>query len=48
MDRIRELADQWNNTPDYAPTDYDRGRVDQRHDMTIQLLKLLEEISDGR
>jgi hypothetical protein len=38
---LRTLADQWNTTPDYQPTHYDRGRVDQRHDMTGQLLELL-------
>jgi hypothetical protein len=38
---IEALAEQWNSTPDYSPTDYDRGRVDQRHDMTGQLLEAL-------
>lgn len=38
---IRALADQWNDTPDYDPSDYDRGRVEQRHDMTGQLLAAL-------
>jgi hypothetical protein len=37
------LADQWNETPDYAPHDYDRGRVEQRHDMTEQLLTVLTD-----
>lgn len=41
---VEALADQWNSTPDYSPTDYDRGRVDQRHDMTGQLL---EALADG-
>lgn len=40
--RVRALADQWNETPDYTVSDYDRGRVDQRHDMTGQLLEALE------
>lgn len=39
--RIEALAEQWNSTPDYAPSDYDQGRVDQRHDMTGQLLEAL-------
>lgn len=38
---VEALADQWNETPDYAPSDYDQGRVDQRHDMTGQLLEAL-------
>jgi hypothetical protein len=40
--RVRALADQWNDTPDYTPSAYDQGRVDQRHDMTTQLLEVLE------
>lgn len=39
---VRALADQWNETPDYTPSDYDRGRVDQRHDMLTQLLEIIE------
>ena len=39
--RVRALADQWNGTPDYMPSAYDQGRVDQRHDMTQQLLEAL-------
>lgn len=39
--RVRALADQWNDTPDYTPSTYDQGRVDQRHDMTMQLLEVL-------
>lgn len=40
--RVRALADQWNDTPDYTPSVYDQGRVDQRHDMTMQLLEALD------
>ncbi len=40
--RIRQIADQWNATPDYLPSSYDRGRVDQRHEMTEQLLTALD------
>lgn len=43
LERVRALADQWNETPDYAPSAYDQGRVDQRHDMTMQLLEALGE-----
>lgn len=39
---VERLAEQWNTTPDYAPTEYDRGRVDQRHEMTMQLLEAIE------
>ncbi len=38
---FQALADQWNEVPDYTPSDYDQGRVDQRHAMTMQLLELL-------
>ena len=39
---VRALAGQWNATPDYVQSDYDKGRVDQRHDMTEQLLAVLD------
>lgn len=39
---VERLADQWNATPDWAPTVYDHGRVDQRHEMTMQLLEAIE------
>lgn len=39
---VERLADQWNETPDWANTDYDQGRVDQRHEMTRQLLEAIE------
>lgn len=39
--RVRALADQWNDTPDYTPSAYDQGCVDQRHAMTMQLLEAL-------
>jgi hypothetical protein len=39
---VERIADAWNATPDYAPTEYDHGRVDQRHDMTMQILEALE------
>lgn len=35
------LAEKWNATPDYTVSEYDRGRVDQRHDMTTELLEVL-------
>ncbi len=41
LERVRALADQWNDTPDYASSEYDQGRVDQRHVMTEQLLEAL-------
>lgn len=39
---VERLAEQWNQTRDWAPTPYDQGRVDQRHDMTAQLLEAIE------
>lgn len=39
--RVESLADQWSNAPDHSPSEYDRGRVDQRHAMTMQLLEAL-------
>lgn len=45
VERIRALVDQWNDTPDYTPSEYDQGRVDQRHDMTGQLLEALDTAS---
>lgn len=42
MSEIEKLAESWNATPDYAPTEYDQGRVDQRHEMTMQLLEAIE------
>lgn len=39
---VERLADAWNATPDYTPTPYDQGRVDQRHEMTMQLLEAIE------
>lgn len=39
---VERLAEQWNQTPDWAPTVYDHGRVDQRHEMTMQLLEAIE------
>lgn len=39
---VERLAEQWNQTRDWAPTPYDQGRVDQRHDMTSQLLEAIE------
>lgn len=39
--RVQALADQWNATPDYTASEYDQGRVDQRHEMTAQLLEAL-------
>lgn len=41
VERVVALAAAWNDTPDYQPSDYDRGRVDQRHDMTIQLAEVV-------
>lgn len=40
--RVAELATGWNDLPDYAPSTYDQGRVDQRHDMTMTLLEALD------
>ena len=45
--RVEALAEKWNSTPDYDPTEYDQGRVDQRHDMTTELLVALAPESDG-
>lgn len=39
---VRALADAWNEIPDYTATVYDRGRVDQRHDMLAELLEVLD------
>lgn len=39
---VERLADAWNATPDNSSTDYDCGRVDQRHAMTMQLLEAIE------
>lgn len=41
LSAVERLAESWNATPDYAPTEYDRGRVEQRHEMTMQLLEVL-------
>lgn len=42
LSAVERLAESWNSTPDYAQTEYDRGRVDQRHAMTMQLLEALD------
>lgn len=42
MSAVERLAEAWNATPDYTPTEYDHGRVDQRHDMTMQLLEAID------
>lgn len=42
MSAVEALAEAWNATPDYTATEYDQGRVDQRHDMTMQLLEAIE------
>lgn len=42
MSAVHGLADQWNATPDYLASEYDRGRVHQRHMMTTQLLEAIE------
>ncbi|WP_336642810.1 hypothetical protein [Microbacterium sp. MMO-113] len=39
---VERLAEQWNTTPDHTPSTYDLGRVDQRHEMTRQLLEAIE------
>jgi len=39
--RVEALAEKWNSTPDYNPSEYDQGRMDQRHDMTTELLEAL-------
>lgn len=44
--RVEALAEQWNATPDYTASTYDQGRVDQRHDMTMQLLEALGDDPD--
>lgn len=44
---IIALADQWNDTPDYTPSSYDQGCVDQRHGMTMQLLEALAPDTAG-
>lgn len=31
VDRVEALLQAWGEIPDYAPSTYDRGRVDQRH-----------------
>jgi hypothetical protein len=41
--RVKALADAWSETPDYTASDYDRGRVDQRHDMTEELLAIVDD-----
>lgn len=38
-----EVIDQWDQTPDYQPTHYDRGRVDQRHAMCEFMMEQLVE-----
>lgn len=40
--RIQALVDRWNDTPDYTPSHYDQGRVDQRDDMTMLLMEALD------
>lgn len=41
-EKVRAVCDQWNDTPDYTPSGYDLGRVDQRHEMTAQMLEAIE------
>lgn len=41
IEKVQSLADQWDATPDYQSSEYDQGRVEQRHDMTAQLLEAL-------
>ena len=41
MGSVQTLARRWSDIPDHAPSDYDRGRVDQRHMMTAELLAVL-------
>jgi hypothetical protein len=41
LEEVQALASRWNDIPDYTATQYDRGRVDQRHDMTMELLVAL-------
>lgn len=38
---VEALAEQWDAIPDYTASDYDQGRVDQRHMATIELLEAL-------
>lgn len=38
---VKALAEKWNGTPDYTPSEYDKGRVDQRHAMTTELFEVL-------
>lgn len=47
MSAVERLAEQWNSTPDYLGSDYDRGRVEQRHMMTTQLLEAIAEDRAG-
>lgn len=42
MSAVEQLAEALNTTQDYAPSEYDQGRVDQQHDMTMQLLEAIE------
>jgi len=38
---IEALADEWGRIPDFNPTQYDQGRVDQRHMAATELLEAL-------
>lgn len=39
--KVRELANAWDEIPDYQPSVYDKGRCDQRHMMVTELLLAL-------
>ena len=43
----REYADALEAVPDYAPTEYDKGRVDQRHATIEELHARADECETG-
>jgi len=42
--RVLALMKRWEGTPDYTRTEYDKGRVDQRHEMWTLLAEALEDV----
>lgn len=43
---LRHFADRLNEVPDYQPTDYDRGRVDQRHMNARELYEVADALEN--
>lgn len=44
---LREYADAMAAVPDYAPSHYDQGRVDQRHQTVKEMLTYADKVEAG-